>query len=38
MAKTAYVTGGTGCVGRNIISHLIADGWQVIAAQFVVEA
>lgn len=32
MARTAYVTGGTGCVGRNIISHLITDGWHVIAA------
>jgi dihydroflavonol-4-reductase len=30
--KTAYVTGGTGCVGRNLINELLADGWRVIAA------
>jgi nucleoside-diphosphate-sugar epimerase len=30
--KTAYVTGGTGCVGRNIISELLCEGWNVIAA------
>lgn len=30
--KTAYVTGGTGCVGRNIINELLSDGWRVIAA------
>jgi nucleoside-diphosphate-sugar epimerase len=28
--KTAYVTGGTGCVGRNLIDVLIAEGWRVI--------
>jgi nucleoside-diphosphate-sugar epimerase len=30
--KTAYVTGGTGCVGRNIINELLREGWKVIAA------
>lgn len=27
--KTAYVTGGTGCVGRNIVDVLLEDGWSV---------
>jgi nucleoside-diphosphate-sugar epimerase len=30
--KTAYVTGGTGCVGRNVINELLREGWNVIAA------
>jgi nucleoside-diphosphate-sugar epimerase len=30
--STAYVTGGTGCVGRNIINELLREGWDVIAA------
>lgn len=30
--KTAYVTGGTGCVGRNLIDELLGQGWHVIAA------
>jgi nucleoside-diphosphate-sugar epimerase len=30
--KTAYVTGGTGCVGRNVIDELLREGWNVIAA------
>lgn len=30
--KTAYVTGGTGCVGRNIINELLENGWRVIVA------
>lgn len=30
--KTAFVTGGTGCVGRNIIDELLREGWQVVAA------
>jgi dihydroflavonol-4-reductase len=29
--KKAYVTGGTGCVGRNIINELVRDQWTVIA-------
>src|SRR5215472_6735018 len=29
--RTAYVTGGTGCVGRNIINELLRDQWTVIA-------
>lgn len=28
---TAIVTGATGCVGRNVVDALIADGWDVIA-------
>lgn len=31
-AKTAYVTGGTGCVGRNIINELLNKSWRVIVA------
>src|SRR5262249_12310669 len=31
--KTAFVTGATGCVGRNLVDALIADGgWRIIAA------
>jgi nucleoside-diphosphate-sugar epimerase len=30
--KTAYVTGGTGCVGRNIINELLRKNYRVIAA------
>jgi nucleoside-diphosphate-sugar epimerase len=30
--QTAYVTGGTGCVGRNVINELLREGWNVIAA------
>ena len=29
--KTAYVTGATGCVGRNLTEELLRDGWRVIA-------
>lgn len=30
--KTAYVTGGTGCLGRNLITVLLREGWRVIIA------
>ncbi|MFT4582955.1 MAG: dihydroflavonol-4-reductase [Gammaproteobacteria bacterium] len=29
--KKAYITGGTGCVGRNVIDVLLKDDWQVVA-------
>ncbi len=29
--KTAFVTGATGCVGRNLINELLRDQWKVIA-------
>ncbi|HEX7044061.1 MAG TPA: SDR family oxidoreductase [Burkholderiales bacterium] len=31
MAKTAFVTGGTGFIGLNLVEQLIAAGWQVVA-------
>lgn len=31
LAKTAFVTGATGCVGLNLIDELLAQGWQVTA-------
>jgi hypothetical protein len=31
MAKTAFVTGGTGFVGLNLIDELIKQGWAVTA-------
>ena len=31
MAKTAFVTGGTGFLGLNLIQHLTEQGWQVTA-------
>src|SRR6476620_6336283 len=29
--KTAFVTGGTGFIGLNLVEHLIQSGWDVIA-------
>jgi dihydroflavonol-4-reductase len=29
--KTAFVTGGTGFIGRNLIEHLSQSGWEVVA-------
>ncbi len=31
MRHVAFVTGGTGFVGINLIHHLVAEGWQVVA-------
>ncbi|MES2491124.1 MAG: NAD-dependent epimerase/dehydratase family protein [Pseudomonadota bacterium] len=31
MAKTAFVTGATGCVGLNLIEELLEQGWRVTA-------
>lgn len=31
MAKTAFVTGATGCVGLNLIEQLLDQGWKVVA-------
>ena len=31
MAKTAFVTGGTGFLGLNLVQHLTEQGWQVTA-------
>lgn len=31
MARTAFVTGGTGFVGLNLVQRLLADGWDVTA-------
>lgn len=31
MPKTAFVTGGTGFVGLNVIKHLVESGWEVTA-------
>lgn len=31
MNKKAFVTGGTGFIGINLIAQLIADGWEVTA-------
>ncbi|MEW6598130.1 MAG: NAD-dependent epimerase/dehydratase family protein [Pseudomonadota bacterium] len=31
MARTAFVTGGTGFVGLNLVQRLMADGWDVTA-------
>lgn len=31
MAKTAFVTGATGCVGRQLVEKLLADRWNVVA-------
>ncbi len=28
--KSCYVTGATGCVGRNLIDQLLAEGWRVV--------
>jgi dihydroflavonol-4-reductase len=28
--KTGYVTGATGCVGRNLVDELVRDGWDVV--------
>ncbi len=28
--KRAYVTGGTGCVGRNIVNELLLEDWEVV--------
>lgn len=30
--KTAYLTGATGCIGRNLADELLRDGWRVVAA------
>ena len=30
--KTAYVTGATGCVGRNLIDELVQGGWNIVVA------
>ena len=29
--KTAFVTGGTGFIGQNLVEHLTQSGWEVIA-------
>ena len=29
--KTAFVTGGTGFIGLNLVEHLTQSGWDVIA-------
>ncbi|MGL4543311.1 MAG: NAD-dependent epimerase/dehydratase family protein, partial [Polymorphobacter sp.] len=31
MARTAFVTGGTGFVGLNLVQRLMAEGWDVTA-------
>jgi nucleoside-diphosphate-sugar epimerase len=31
MAKIAFVTGASGCVGRQLIDELVADGWDITA-------
>ncbi len=28
--KTAYLTGATGCVGRNLVNELMADAWDIV--------
>jgi dihydroflavonol-4-reductase len=28
--KTAYLTGATGCIGRNLVNELQKDGWNII--------
>jgi nucleoside-diphosphate-sugar epimerase len=30
--RIAFVTGGTGCVGRNLVDELLGGGWRVVAA------
>ena len=30
--KTAYVTGATGCVGRNLVEQLLAEDWHPIGS------
>ncbi|MBW2549068.1 MAG: NAD-dependent epimerase/dehydratase family protein [Deltaproteobacteria bacterium] len=31
MAKTAFVTGGTGFIGINLVELLVREGWRVTA-------
>lgn len=31
MKKTAFVTGGTGFLGTNLIEELVSEGWEVTA-------
>ena len=36
--KTAFVTGAGGCVGRQLLSELLDDGWAVTALLMEAEA